>query len=409
MDSQSRRVFAIPAWAGVVLSVIAAAGCAKEPEGGFQPPREVQGPSANVDFDASTTARFGSMRMPSAGGSGAGAGGGAMGSGMEAPEGFAWDLPAGWTALPTSAMRNANFRVAGDEKAECYLSLLGGEAGGLVSNLNRWRSQIGLGPLSEAEIADLPRATLLGRQGVLVDFAGTWKGMGGTSNEANWRLIGILDVDPAGSAFLKMTGPDAKIAAEKERFLALAKSLRPAAGGGDPHAGMDLGAASAGGDPHAGIEGAPKIGGDMSSMAMPGASEQGGLKWKAPAGWKQAADKPARVVTFNPAEGIECYVTVLGGDGGGLRANLDRWRGQMGAGALSDQEFGELPHVKILGTDGRLIAIDGAGDKNGMQMLGAVALIGGRSVFVKMTGPTAAVQKEREHFSAFAQSLEEGK
>lgn len=404
MDSQTRRVVPVAGWTGAVLCVFAAA-CSKEPEGGFQSPRDVQGPSANVDFNADAKARFGSMGMPPAGGSGTGMGGGAQGA--DAGAGFAWDLPAGWAALPTSAMRNANFRPAGDEKCECYLSILAGEAGGLASNVNRWRSQIGLAPLSEAEMADLPRAPLLGRQGVLVDFAGTWKGMGGSSNEANWRLIGILDVDASGSAFLKMTGPDAKIAAEREHFLALAKSLRPGAGGDDPHAGMDMGAAPAGGDPHAGIEGAPKIGGDMSSMAMPGASEQGGLKWKAPAGWKQAGDRPARVVSFNPAEGVECYVTVLGGDGGGLRANLDRWRGQMGAGALSDTEFGELPHVKILGTDGRLIAIDGAGDKQGMQMLGAVALVGGRSVFVKMTGPAAAVQKEREHFSAFAQSLED--
>ncbi len=412
MDSQSRRDVPVLGLVGVLLATLATGACSKkEPEGGFQPPRDVQGPSAAVNFGATTNERFGSMRMPSAAGAGTG---GAMGGGMEAGAGFAWDLPPGWTPLETSAMRNANFRVAGDEKAECYLSILGGEAGGLTSNVNRWRSQVALPPLSDAEIAALPRATLLGRQGVLVDFVGTWKGMGGTSNEAGWRLTGILDVSPEGSAFLKMTGPDAKIAAEKEHFLALAKSLRPGGAPSDPHAEMG-GAASAapGGDPHAGIPGAPSIGGDMSGQAMPGAmpaaGDQQGLHWKAPAGWKQAAEKPARVVTFNPAEGVECYVTVLGGDGGGLEANLNRWRGQMGCADLAASEFQELPHIPILGSDGRLIAIDGAGDKAGKQMLGAVALVGGRSVFVKMTGPKDAVQKEREHFTAFAQSLEEAK
>jgi hypothetical protein len=306
-----------------------------------------------------------------------------------------WDLPAGWSELPTSSFRQANFRLPGTEKAECYLSLLGGEAGGLESNITRWRSQISLPPLTAAEAAALPHVQLLGRDGVVVDFAGTWKGMSGTENEPGSRLVGILQVDASGSAFFKMYGPDARIAAEKEHFLALAHSLRPS------HAGMTAKtpAAAPGGAPP------PMSATDPAVASMAG--DQQGLAWMAPGTWTKGAENKMRTVTYATASGAECYVTRISGDAGGLGANINRWRTQLGCPALSADEIEKLEHLNMLGVDGRMVLIEGAGDSAGKAMLGAMAVVGGRATFVKLTGPKDAVQKELENFKAFAQTLKE--
>jgi hypothetical protein len=85
-----------------------------------------------------------------------------------------------------------------------------------------------LGPLGATEIDALAKVEMLGGQAVLVDFAGTWTGMGGGEGAAGYRLIGALLCDTSGSAFLKMVGPDAVVGGEVESFKSLARSLRRA-------------------------------------------------------------------------------------------------------------------------------------------------------------------------------------
>ena len=47
-----------------------------------------------------------------------------------------------------------------------------------------------------------------------------------------------------------------------------------------------------------------------------------------------------RLVNLRPAgdPSAECSLVVLGGDGGGLTANVNRWGDQMGLGPLSEEE-----------------------------------------------------------------------
>jgi len=115
-------------------------------------------------------------------------------------------------------MRVANFRVAGDERAECYLTVLGGDGGGLAANVNRWRAQMSQAPAAAAEIEALPRAPFFGRDATFLDVTGTWTGMSGKETDADYELLGFLLVDPAGSIFLKMVGPRAVIGGEIESF-----------------------------------------------------------------------------------------------------------------------------------------------------------------------------------------------
>ncbi|MBI5363794.1 MAG: hypothetical protein HZA53_11495, partial [Planctomycetes bacterium] len=225
--------------------------------------------------------------------------------------GLAWDLPRGWSVLPPGPMRVASFRVAGDARAECWLSLLGGDGGGLKANLDRWRTQMGLAPISVAELDALPRHTLLGGEGVLVDCTGKYTGMGAAGAATDARMLGLARVEPGGSAFLKLIGPSSVVAAERDAFLALARSLR--------------------------VAHEPATDSNGAALAITSAQ----LAWKAPEGWVRAPDRATRVLTLlhGGDEDVECYVTTLPGAAGGVLANVNRWRGQLGAAAWSEEEL----------------------------------------------------------------------
>src|SRR5688572_18937213 len=119
-------------------------------------PRPAQIAPADVRWNASAEERFGALGTvasetpiePLGSTPGSSASSKATGG---ASSSLRWITPAGWSELPTSAMRVANFRVGDDERAECYLTLLGGDGGGLAANVNRWRAQMGLGALSADE------------------------------------------------------------------------------------------------------------------------------------------------------------------------------------------------------------------------------------------------------------------
>jgi hypothetical protein len=307
-------------------------------------------------------------------------------AGPAKPE-WSYVTPEGWELLPPARMRDLGWRVAGNPLAECTFSALPGGAGGLVANVNRWRRQMSLEPLDEAGFASLPKKTLLGRAALFLDMVGAYRGMGTEVLVPEARLLGLVVELPAVTAFLKLTGPLGVVEAETARFFALADSLKPKPGGVQPEAAA---APSASG-------GAPPP-----------------FAWTAPAGWVKQGDRSMRVVTFVPekAPGAEVYVTVLGGAAGGARANVDRWRDQMGLPALTDDEFARLPRATVLGAEAVFAELEGsfAGDmgKRGdgrWMLLGMVLPRGDHSVFVKMTGPAAEVRGERDRFRAFCESL----
>ena len=303
--------------------------------------------------------------------------------------GITWSTPGGWVELPSTSMRAANFLVAGDERSECYLTVLDGDGGGLLANVNRWRGQMSLPPIDADELARLPRSPLFASPALRVDFEGTWTGMGGGQEREGHRLVGLLAVDGGRARFLKMTGPAEVLEHELDAFLALAASFREGRSPVDPHA-----------DPHAGLGGLP------SSV----------LSWTAPEGWRRAPDRPMREVTFSLGEedGAECYVTLLGGNGGGAFANVNRWRNQMGRVDLAADEFAGLQRIEMLGGEGVIVEVEGTYRGMGTELveravlLGAVCELADQAVFVKLVGREAVVRAAREDFLAFCRSLERG-
>src|SRR5512134_370938 len=113
-----------------------------------------------------------------------------------------------------------------------------------------------------------------------------------------------------------------------------------------------------------------------------------------------------RIVTFAPrgATGTECYITVLGGSGGGVEPNLNRWREQMGQPPLDAKGLAALEKIQVLGRDARFIEV--AGNYTDMQgnqvqsaaLLGVVCPIEGALLTIKMTGPKDVIERERDRF-----------
>lgn len=175
------------------------------------------------------------LAAPASGGAAASAGAGmpaeqiAAGMGGAEDRGFTWELPEGWSQGPDSPMRLATFLIQSDPRAECVLSTLHGDAGGLEANVNRWRGQLGQPPLTPEEIAALPRWPVLGADAAVVEAAGPYTSMGGgTIDDA--LLLGVVCPMEGSTFFVKMTGTRAALEAERERFRAFCLSLRPAGG-----------------------------------------------------------------------------------------------------------------------------------------------------------------------------------
>ena len=140
-----------------------------------------------------------------------------------APSGpLAFDLPEGWTDLGPSGMRLVN--LSAGEDTQCYVIQLAGEAGGLLENLNRWRSEVGLGPIRAEDVADLEQVELLGEPCPVLEVSGEYQGMGAESG-AGRTLLATLRIRSEGSVFVKMVGPEAEVAAHRSGFLAFVRSL----------------------------------------------------------------------------------------------------------------------------------------------------------------------------------------
>jgi len=127
------------------------------------------------------------------------------------------------------------------------------------------------------------------------------------------------------------------------------------------------------------------------------------LTWTVPAGWDEIDQTSMRLANFHAGDpSVQCYVTLLGGDGGGVLGNVNRWRGQLKLDPVGPEAIDAMPRIPQLKTEAVLIEIDGESD----AMLATISLHGATAVFVKMLGPKELVLEQKQHFIEFCGSLE---
>lgn len=142
------------------------------------------------------------------------------------------------------------------------------------------------------------------------------------------------------------------------------------------------------------------------------------LKWHLPENWTEAPGGGMRMASFSPPdwEGVgQGSIILLGGDAGGLEANLRRWMQQIKLTPADEAAFqtffkglapkptkGGLPCVLV--DFGALL--DPAAPPSTPSMLAAALTLPGQTAFFKLTGPRDRLAARRAAFEQFCLSVE---
>jgi hypothetical protein len=126
---------------------------------------------------------------------------------------FVYQAPIDWMEGKSGPMRLANFSFGPAGEGECYLSILQGQSGGVEENINRWRKQLELEPMTDADMASLGTVKMMSSDAYFVDLKGDFKGVGQDEAKKGYRMLGaILPLGEMGATiFVKMTGPEALV------------------------------------------------------------------------------------------------------------------------------------------------------------------------------------------------------
>jgi hypothetical protein len=293
-------------------------------------------------------------------------------------------------------MRAASFRVAGKDGKQADVSVipLPGLAGSDLDNVNRWRGQVGLPGVSEAELAKLAQPVeIAGQSASLYEQAGSNPGSGDKTN-----ILAAITRRDGTAWFFKMTGNDALVTEQKPAFIEFLKSVSfPAA------------VAQAQLPPsHPPIDG----GNMMAQAATAAPSGQPKPNWQVPSGWKEIPGGPFLVAKFlvtgaaNAQAGVN--VSMSSNDGGGTLANVNRWRTtQLGLGPVTEADLPkDIQTIDLPGGKASLVDLTGQDARSGQptRLLAVVIPRSGETWFYKLMGNAEVVQQEKDAFMKFVQS-----
>lgn len=316
-----------------------------------------------------------------------------------------WKTPSNWKELAPTSIRIGNFAIPGQDgaKAEAAIFSFPGAVGTELDNVNRWRNELKLAPIGPEQIVSSP-VTVDGSEGKLYEFNG------------DKESIVVASVPRGGAMwFFKMKG-DKDVVTDAEpvfrdflqtvKFAPSEAAPPPSASvtgltGSNPHGDLS------GGNPHELTEANPH--GDLSASDT--ASPE--PKWNPPADWKETAPGPMifkRFVTSD-AGGDKAEVTVsfFPGDVGGVFANVNRWRRQMGLPPVEEGNLGSVTQP-VDTSAGKATLVDFAGtDARTGQPARLVAFIvphGDSTWFYKLMGNGQVVEAQKEKFMKFVQSVQ---
>ena len=132
---------------------------------------------------------------------------------------FTFELPTGWSQKGPGPMRMAEFTIAdGDKKAVTSVSSAGGE---LLANVNRWRGQVKLEPVSRDELEKSLQKLSAG------DIQGDYVQLFGKNESGKPEAILGFVVNTVGRQwFIKLQGDADLVKRETERFETFVKSMQ---------------------------------------------------------------------------------------------------------------------------------------------------------------------------------------
>lgn len=147
--------------------------------------------------------------------------------GQDAAEvGFSHTVPEGWVEMPPSAMKRLSL-ISGHPPqlvTECAVSVFPGDVGGQLANINRWRSQVGLGPVNpEAVDGFITELTMAGQEAWQVDLTGP---QGSGVNGGAARSVVTVIFRDGHSWFFKLSGNDSAVEEELGAYRSFLESIQ---------------------------------------------------------------------------------------------------------------------------------------------------------------------------------------
>jgi hypothetical protein len=156
----------------------------------------------------------------------------------------------------------------------------------------------------------------------------------------------------------------------------------------------------------------PAIPGDMPATPADASQTAAPIHWTVPASWKQLPGNNMRYASFAVSAvhpELELSVVPLGGTGGSLLSNINRWEGQIGLPASSEDDLKKLvTRIDVAGTPVDLFDRTGAAPADHTtpkRIIAAIVAHGDRTWFFKLSGPADQLQNEQEHFRDFVRSI----
>ena len=317
-----------------------------------------------------------------------------------------WKTPPGWNEISPGEMRVASFKVTGVDGKQADVSVipLPGEAGGDFSNVNRWRGQVGQMPVSEVELKRLAQSVKLAGQP-----ADLYEQDGKNAAGEPTRILAVIQRRDGMAWFFKMTGDSQLVAQEKPNFEEFLKSIQFTIGGAVTALPTSPSLFTDGSLP----PGHPDISTPPTSAIPVPTPSTGGPKWNAPTGWKEVPGGQFLVAKFViTGEGsAQAAVNVSSstGNGGGVAANVNRWRKQLGLGEVSSAELAKLARsITTMSGQATFVEMSGTDARSGQPatLLGAIVFQPEQAWFYKLMGDAKIVAAQKGAFTKFVQDVD---
>jgi glycine/D-amino acid oxidase-like deaminating enzyme len=144
-------------------------------------------------------------------------------------------------------------------------------------------------------------------------------------------------------------------------------------------------------------------------QVLPGMAEAaqaaGDLFYKTPANWEKRTPSGIRKAELGFSDGAgsaEITVTVFPGDVGGLLANVNRWRGQVGLSTITAQTLADCTSNRSISNhSGTYVRLEG----ETRSIFGGLLPFHGKTWFFKMSGDTATVRAQENALQEFLNSV----
>jgi hypothetical protein len=307
-----------------------------------------------------------------------------------------WTVPADWESQPADGMRAGRLTITGKEgaRAEVSVTPLAGMTASKLDLVNMWRSQVRLERAGEADLGSLGEKVPIGsEQGEMFDFVSGQPLAGGK----NLRLLAAMLPQGGTTWFFKMVGDDDLVREQKSAFAAFLKSVSfaaPAVAGTPP------------------APATPTVAGASPPPAPPAADTSGKPAWDVPSSWQEQPPTQMLVAKFavsgEAGARVEITVSSFPGDTGGLLANVNRWRGQVGLPPVGQEALAkEVSALDVPGGQAQVTDMVGASPRTGQKtrLIGVVVPRGPQTWFYKLMGDETLAGREKPALLKFVQSV----